>query len=109
MHYFLLMKVDECPEDLLCILAYFLLWQVIVLLTLEHEQVGIFIVLHYLTFLSIVHNQIDFVFSVIINNFIEATNIRMVEHLVNVYLTHCIDVGRPISLSHHTSSQLLHN
>lgn len=65
--------------------------------------------LHYTALRCILHNQIDLIVRIIIYYLMQEHNIRMIQHLVNVNLTHCIEVCGSIVFSHVTPSELLHD
>ena len=55
------------------------------------------------------HDQVNFVICIIIDDFFQSYDVWMVKHFVNVDLSHGIDVRRSVVLAHDAPSELLHD
>lgn len=59
--------------------------------------------------LCIVHDEEGLVIRTVINHFVQSDNVWMSQHLVDVHLSHCVQIGCPIILAHDSPSELLHD
>ena len=109
MHDFFPMQVDQAAQYLLRILANVFLWQVVVWFPKEPESIGFFAVLQNASNLCVVHYQICLVVRTVVDYFVQFDDIWVMQHLMNINFTHCINVSVPVVLAHNTSTELLHD
>ena len=55
------------------------------------------------------HDQVHFVIRIVVDDFFQSYDVWMVQHFVNVDLSHGIDVRRSVVLAHDAPSELLHD
>ena len=103
-HDFLLMEVDQRTQDLSGVLSYFFLWHFVVWFAKEHKLVGLFVVSHDLSFTGVLHQQVHFVVIGVIYDLMEAYDVGMHQHFMDVNLAHGVNVGFTIGFAHHATT-----